>query len=296
VGLNRDKFVINPGCTSSLHLRMYEFVGALMGMALRTGDSLNLDLGGTVWKALLGERVTIADIDGIDKLCISALNHLKDMSQQQFESMMLEKFTTLLSNGKEFELKPNGKSTPVTYANRLQFVELSIQARIHESDLAVRAMRKGLHAVVPANMLSLFSALDLELLVCGSPDIDLVALRKHTNYQGCKPHQPVVKNLWKCLESFTREERQLFIRFVWGRSRLPLSDSDWSHNFVVSLLPTTNDDKLPISHTCFFSLELPNYSSYKVMRKKVLFAITNTQAIDVDFNPNASSLSAWVEE
>jgi len=271
-------------------------VGALMGMALRTGESFNIDLGATVWKALLGERVTIADIEGIDKLCISALNHLKDMSQQQFDSMMMEKFTTLLSNGKEFELKPGGRHLAVNHSNRLQFVELSISARIHESDLAIRAMKKGLNAVVPANMLSLFSATDLELLVCGSPDVDLVSLRKHTVYQGCKPHQPFVKNLWKCLESFSSAERQLFIRFVWGRSRLPISDSDWTTNFVLSLLPTTNDDKLPISHTCFFSLELPNYSSYKVMRKKLLFAITNTQAIDVDFNPNASSLSAWVEE
>jgi len=157
-------------------------------------------------------------------------------------------------------------------------------------------MKKGLNAVVPANMLSLFSWNDLELLVCGNPEIDLTALRKHTVYQHCTANSTMIKNMWKCLESFTTQERQMFIRFVWGRSRLPLSDSDWSTNFMVSQLATANDEKLPISHTCFFSLELPNYSTYKIMRKKVLFAIVNTQAIDIDFNPNSSALSAWVEE
>lgn len=43
------------------------------------------------------------------------------------------------------------------------------------------------------------------------------------------------------------------------------------------LLRGGDDTKLPISHTCFFSLELPDYSSYEILREKVLFAILNCQ-------------------
>jgi len=86
----------------------------------------------------------------------------------------------------------------------------------------------------------------------------------------------------------------MFLRFVWGRSRLPVSESDWTQQFTIHALKA-GDDKLPIAHTCFFSLELPQYSNYDTLRKKIQFAIFNCMAIDVDFNPGSSQLSAWIE-
>jgi len=165
------------------------------------------------------------------------------------------------------EVKEGGKNIPVRFENRDEFINLSIRTRLHESDQQIKAITKGLNAVVPAHMLSLFSPYDLELLVCGDPEINLEVLRKHTVYRGVSASSPLVKNLWKALESFNTEERQMFLRFVWGRSRLPVSDSDWTQEFQIHAL-RAGDDKLPISHTCFFSLELPNYSSYEVLRKK----------------------------
>ena len=40
------------------------------------------------------------------------------------------------------------------------------------------------------------------------------------------------------------------------------------------------DMMLPVAHTCFFSIELPKYSSYEILRDKLKYAITNCQAID----------------
>lgn len=37
VGKNRDKYINNPSCNSRIHLKMYRFLGQLMGMAIRTG-------------------------------------------------------------------------------------------------------------------------------------------------------------------------------------------------------------------------------------------------------------------
>jgi hypothetical protein len=42
------------------------------------------------------------------------------------------------------------------------------------------------------------------------------------------------------------------------------------------------DNYLPVSHTCFFSIELPKYSSKEVLRRKLLYAIYNCTAIDGD--------------
>jgi len=262
---------------------------------MRTGETLSLDLPSIVWKKLLGAKVDQNDLEAVDKLCIQALTGMQTLSKDKFEYLVAtEKFQTQLTDGQVVELKEGGKDLAVTFGNREEYMKLTIQTRLNESDQAIRAMKKGLNAIVPANMLSLFSWFDLELMVCGNPAIDIETLRKHTLYRGISPGSQLIKNLWRCLESFNSEERQMFLRFVWGRSRLPVGESDWTQEFTIHLL-RAGDDKLPISHTCFFSLELPDYSSYEVLRSKVLFAIFNCLAIDIDFNPNASSLNSWVE-
>lgn len=70
VGLNRDKRIINPSATSASELAMFEFVGALCGIALRTKHTLPLNLASTVWKRLLGDPLAEEDLAGVDKLCL----------------------------------------------------------------------------------------------------------------------------------------------------------------------------------------------------------------------------------
>jgi hypothetical protein len=40
---------------------------------------------------------------------------------------------------------------------------------------------------------------------------------------------------------------------------------------------------LPEAHTCGFQLDLPEYSSERVLRTKLLYAITNCQDIDLEW-------------
>jgi hypothetical protein len=86
-------------------------------------------------------------------------------------------------------------------------------------------------------------------------------------------------------EKLDDDERCQFLRFVWGRSRLPVRAEDFDRKFKISRMHSSDrapDDYLPISHTCFFSLELPRYSSLEIMHEKILYAITHCIAIDAD--------------
>lgn len=42
------------------------------------------------------------------------------------------------------------------------------------------------------------------------------------------------------------------------------------------------DNNYPMSHTCFFILDLPNYSSPEKLHDRLLYAIHNCQDIDTD--------------
>jgi hypothetical protein len=123
-------------------------------------------------------------------------------------------------------------------------------------------------------------------------DVDL--LKENTVYRvtyififkGCSESDTVIQFLWKCLEEFSAEERSMYLRFVWGRSRLPLTSKDFPMKHRIEILHHNNPDiALPTSHTCFFSLEVPKYSAYEILKEKLKYAISNCQAIDTDGRP-----------
>jgi hypothetical protein len=301
VGFNREKWVINPACVTSVHMQQFEFLGRIMGMALRTRFALPVDLPSIVWRALLDEEPGLDDLAAFDKLCVQGLESMQALSEEAFTlSGREEMFVTALSDGSVVELIPGGAAIPVTADRRAEFAALVIRTRLHESDAQLRAIRRGFNSVVPLAMLSLFSWWEVEHLVCGNPDIDIDVLKRHAVMRGGYNQQhPVIRSMFAVLKSFTSRERQLFLRFVWGRNRLPPSDSDWTTSFTIApLAPSagqSSDAMLPVAHTCFFTLDLPAYSSFEVMRAKLLYAIHNCTAIDADFNPNESAISAWAD-
>lgn len=136
--------------------------------------------------------------------------------------------------------------------------------RLHEFDEQVSAVREGMARVVPVPLLSLFTGYELETMVsenwlcyralpsgswlagllqfffstqvCGSPDIPLHLLKSVATYKGVEPTSALIQWFWEVMESFSNTERSLFLRFVWGRTRLPRTIADFrGRDFVVQV-------------------------------------------------------------
>jgi hypothetical protein len=105
---------------------------------------------------------------------------------------------------------------------------------------------------------------------------------KNTEYDGIERSAQSVNFFWEVLREFAPQQRSLFLRFVWGRSRLPASGEFRKFKLTKLNKGGNIDDYLPVSHTCFFQLDLPSYSTKEIMRDKLLYAITHCQAIDLD--------------
>ena len=56
-GANRDCFILSPDACSPVHLSMFKFLGVLIGIAIRTGSPLSLNLAEPVWQQLAGKTV-----------------------------------------------------------------------------------------------------------------------------------------------------------------------------------------------------------------------------------------------
>lgn len=50
---------------------------------------------------------------------------------------------------------------------------------------------------------------------------------KKNNLLGTTPNEKLVQWFWEVMEEFTNQERSLFLRFVWGRTRLPRTIPDF---------------------------------------------------------------------
>lgn len=62
-GINREKWLPNPvignlGLSASIHTEMLDFLGRLMGVAIRSQEPLDLDLPSIVWKQLVRSPIT----------------------------------------------------------------------------------------------------------------------------------------------------------------------------------------------------------------------------------------------
>lgn len=272
------------------------FVGQLLGLALRQRETqLNMTLPSVVWKQLAAQPLDADDLSGFDAMCRQSLDKLRYIDQEGvdaelFSDIIFETFTAQLSDGSEVELLANGGEVPVTFDNRLDFCRDVLQARLHETQRQCDAIIQGLASVIPQRMLSLFAWHQLELLMCGKSEIDLEALRSRTKYGvGVSPGQRHVRYFWAALRRFTPEQRALFLRFVWGRTRLPASVAEWGDTrFTLHTRQASSPDTTyPIAHTCFFSLELPAYTSAAACYERLLYAITNCQEIDIDTTQSA---------
>ena len=290
VGDNRDKYVINPAAGSSLHLQMYEFVGVLMGLCIRTGVRLPIDLPSFVWKPLVGDELSASDLYAIDANAGEYMKLIESYDGATLAGEIHQSFTTALSDQSIVELKPNGANELVTAANRQQYISLAIAARLSEHTQQLDAIRRGIARILPAQLLNVLSWRELAVLIAGKADIDVELLRRHTEYSGCSESSPHIRMFWQLLRSFDQHHRRLFIRFAWAQDRLPATDDEFNRAHVRFLIkpPTAplhkHDQLLPRSDTCFFNAELPLYSSMEVMRDKVLYAITTCTDMNADQN------------
>lgn len=263
---------------------MFSFLGQLMGICIRRGDVLPLALSQLTWKLLVGEEPRLGDLALEDVATATTVENFLNIealgvTAEDFESSFGEmRFVFHNSAGEEVPLGKRGKAKKVTFKNAKKFADLVLSMRLHEAAEQIECIRSGMALVVPIGCLSLWSWRDLEMSVCGNPHIDVALLKKHANYEdGYEAGSIPVKLLWEALESFSQEELGCFLRFVWGRSRLPPPGSKhWEDGgFKVTKASELGPEALPRAHTCFFQLELPPYTSGRVATEKILYAVKN---------------------
>lgn len=222
LGENRDKWIVNPSADAPTHLAMFEFLGKLMGLSVRTGVMLNMDLPPFFWKQIVGQKPNITDLKHIDVSISKVVKYFSKITKEQLETECPEQnFTAWLSNGTRVPLKEGGENIKVTFENKDEYIKLVEELRLNEGNLQLAAIRRGLGDIIPLQLLHLCTWQDLEWKVCGKPFIDVNLLKRHTTCSGVSPDAPHIGYFWQTLTEFNQVDRRGFLRFAWAQERLP---------------------------------------------------------------------------
>ena len=190
----------------------------------------------------------------------------------------------MLSDNRVVDLIENGRNVPLKRSNAQLFYDRALQARLNECKPQVQALVAGIDKTFDRKILRLINWKYLEYKVVGMNEVSVDRLKQITAYRNCSDTHEVIKRFWTVLEGFTNEEKISYLRFVWGRTRLPLKEEEGVENHTIQLDENADSKRLPIGRTCFFRLELPPYESIQIMKSKLLYSIIHCRAIDADFD------------
>ena len=280
VGLFKDKYMVNPVPVNEIYQNVYMFLGRLMASAVSTGEMLDLNLHPILWKFLLGNEITFEDTESLDCLFYKLIIDLEQSNREDFDSLYDFKFTFKNSNGVETELIKGGDKIKVTFDNLKEYIQLSKKAKINESLTQMESIKKGFNSVIESRVYSVLTWRQLEEYVCGKMKVDVDFLKSMTTYDDYEETDNIIQWFWEWFTACTEEQKGMYIRFAWGRSRLPKKENFTTKQVIAKM--SGGDGTFPHAATCFFKLKLPNYSSKKILEEKMNYSILNCVEIDGD--------------
>jgi len=266
------------------HLKYFRFIGRLIAKAICDNQLMDVHFTKPFYKHMLGLPISFSDLAVLDPAYHQSLSALlacplADLGMDgPLHSLSFSVDQNVFGMEECEDLIPNGRNVLVTDENKHEYVRLLAQHRLTASSkLQLDSFLEGFRELLPASCLQFFDPSELELLISGLPEIDIEDLIRNTTYTGYTAKDTTICYLWNVLRSFTAEEKALFLQFVTGTCKVPLEGfcslqgSEGVQKFGVH--KAYNKTQLPMAHTCFNQLDLPEYDSEEILREKLLIAI-----------------------
>uniref|UniRef100_A0A671SSW2 HECT-type E3 ubiquitin transferase n=1 Tax=Sinocyclocheilus anshuiensis TaxID=1608454 RepID=A0A671SSW2_9TELE len=282
----KDNYCLQINPASSInpdHLKYFKFIGRFIAMALFHGKFIDTGFSLPFYKRILNKPLALKDLESIDPEFYNSLIWIKD---NNIEECGLEMFFSvdkeILGEVTTHELKPDGGNIQVTEENKEEYIRLVAEWRLSRGvEEQTQAFLEGFNEVLPQQYLQYFDAKELEVMLCGMQEIDLVDWQRSTIYRHYARSSKQIGWFWQFVKEIDNEKRMRLLQFVTGTCRLPvggfadLMGSNGPQKFCIEKVGKEN--WLPRSHTCFNRLDLPPYKSYEQLKEKLLFAIEETE-------------------
>ncbi|XP_010433264.1 PREDICTED: E3 ubiquitin-protein ligase UPL5-like [Camelina sativa] len=276
------RFSPNPASkVDPLHPDFFEFTGRVIALALRHKVQVGVLFDRVFFLQLAGMKISLEDIKDTDRIIYNSLKQVLEMDPEFFDAnaglgltFVLE--TEELGKRDSIELCVGGKSLAVNSKNRKLYVDLLIERRFATPIVEqVKQFSRGFNHMLSDSALprSFFKRIYLEdldgMLRGGENAISIDDWKAHTEYNGFKETDRQIDWFWKILKKMTEEEQRNILFFWTSNKFVPVEGfRGLSSKLYIYRLYEAND-RLPMSHTCFYRLCIPKYPSISLMEQRL---------------------------
>ena len=262
----------------------FRLCGIILGLAIYNKVIIDMHFPRVVYKRLCGAReFDLADLMDAMPSVGRSLQYIRDEYDGDFADLALYFDYTYDNFGQSVsvDLVPNGSNIPVTAENVDAYVKAYVKY-VLEDAVATQfaAFQEGFLTVVDPDRsdhaaISLFQPAELELLICGSENLDLHELEEVTQYEGFTEESTTIQHFWEIVHGLDLDMKKKLLFFTTGSDRVPIKGLR-ALNFVI-MRHGSDSDSLPTSHTCYNHLLLPDYQDNDKLRRLLITAITNSE-------------------
>eukprot|EP00257_Ricinus_communis_P011527 XP_002532714.2 E3 ubiquitin-protein ligase UPL5 [Ricinus communis] len=277
---DRRRFFPNPASkVEPLHLDYFTFCGRVIALALMHKVQVGIVFDRVFFLQLAGRHISLEDIRDADPCLYTSCKQVLEMDANFIDSdalgLTFVREVEELGSRRIVELCPDGKSISVTSKNREEYVNLLIRHRfvISISDQVSRFAR-GFADICNSGLQTFFfqslELEDLDWMLYGSESaISIEDWKAHTEYNGYKETDPQISWFWKIVGEMSAEQRKVLLFFWTSVKYLPIEGFRGLASRLYIYKSPEPHDRLPSSHTCFYRLCFPPYSSMAAMQDRL---------------------------
>lgn len=263
------------------HTDYFKFIGRIIAKAILDEQYIECAFVKALYKIIRGTPLNWHDMEDYDH---DYYKNLIWMLENDVTSLMQTFSETIDFFGKDEikDLIPNGRNIEVTNENKEEFIQNVSYFRLYTGVQAqIDNFLLGFYEIIPRKYISIFDHKELELLISGCPNIDIDDLKANTDYKNYNPEDQAIRWFWEIMYTLDQTEKAEFLQFVTGSSRVPIQGfavlqgmGNRLTKFNIAKMPAKDYNRLPVAHTCFNQLDLPEYPSKELMRERLLLSIT----------------------
>lgn len=265
---------INPD-----HYKYFNFAGRIVARALLQGENIEANLSRSFLCHILHRKVKLEDLKSIDAYLFKSLHSYleNDMDKPPFDETYFEYDIKHFGSFETIELKPNGKNIRVTNEDKNEYVDLIIDYISRKSIIEqINSFLDGFESIIPYKDIQMFSPKELNLMICGCSKIDVDDMEKNTLIEfPLTKKSPNVMLFFKAIKKWENSDLVKLLMFITGSSRVPATGFKYLKDIGYPIKIQTGGDRnrLPQAHTCFNTIDLPNYETENEINQKLLMAI-----------------------
>ena len=265
-------------------LKIFDFIGKIFVIALLNDLTINSCFNIYIYKIILDEPVEIEDLVFIDTEIYHSIKKLQNLNDfSNLELYFAENEKDENGNINNVNLILEGSNIPVTKENMLYYFQKKIEYIMNKDRIYINHIKKSIFSYIPESLIKIFSANELELILNGTPFIDVSDWIENTNYEGYSPSDDIIIKFWNIVKNLPQEKLSRLLQFSTGSTRVPVggfkslqSNRGKISPFSIYKVEYEEGKRNYIkARTCFNRINLPNFPNEEKLLEGINFVIDN---------------------